>query len=479
MADKEVLVVVDAGHLVAPIGELNAQLEGYLVNVGLPVVDIVAPLAERKKVIAQLADALEIIPHADRAKSHYLSRFTIAIAAGLFDGALNYLWDETVRALRQQVICFDIQYFYSVAEKISSRYKSLSKPEDIDQISEHDLLEACRRIGLITDVNYARLEHVNFMRNHASAAHPNDSEIDGFEMLSWLTVCLKHAITAEPDHSLITIKQLLNNIRTVVIPAADFPVICTDLAKQPQERIDDFLWTVFGIYCDDKSAQNARDNIEGISPSVWVAATEDRKYEIGARFGTLRKNGEVAKKDACQKFLEVVGGLAYKDEDSLAGELIEKLENLSRAHFGANNFYNEYPHAKALHESLPATGKIPRAARAMWVKVNSICYIGNGHGYKRGVDEQALPYYQNYINNFTESDSVEFVKLFIEPEFTNPLSRSLPDTRARSLAATLKGKHTNVHLQRALDLVIAAPEKTLSKLHLTTDYKNALLHLPI
>ncbi|WP_321869085.1 hypothetical protein [Burkholderia ubonensis] len=241
MSEKKEILVVDAGQLVSPIGELNAQLEGYLIAVGLPISDVVAPIAERKKVIGQLSEALEILSLVDRAKAHYLSRFTIAIAAGLFDGALNYLWDETVRALRRQVICFDIQYFYSVAEKISSRYKSLSKSEEIDQVSEHDLLEGCRRIGLVTDVNYQRLEHVNYMRNHASAAHPNDNEIDGYEMLGWLTVCLKHAITAEPDHSLISIKQLLQNIRTVAIPSGDFSVICSDLAKQPQERIDDFL----------------------------------------------------------------------------------------------------------------------------------------------------------------------------------------------------------------------------------------------
>lgn len=478
MTEKKDIVVVDANHLVSPIGQLNAQLEDYLLNVGLPVSDVVASIAERKKVIAQLADALEILPRLDRAKAHYLSRFTIAIAAGLFDGALNYLWDETVRALRRQIISFDIQYFYSVAEKISSRYKSLAKPEEIDQVSEHDLLEGCRRIGLVTDVNYQRLEHVNYMRNHASAAHPNDNEIDGYEMLGWLSVCLKHAITAEPDHSLISIKQLLQNIRTVSIPVDDFSVIGSDLAKQPQERIDDFLWTLFGIYTDDKSAQHARDNIEGISPSVWIAATEDRKYEIGARFGVFRKNGDVSKKDACHKFLEVVGGLAYKDEDSLAGELIEKLENLYRAHFGSNNFYNEYPHAKALNDSLPATGKIPRAARAMWVKVISICYVGNGHGYRQGVDEQALPYYQTYINNFTESEAVEFIKLLLDPEFASPLSRSIPDKRARDLAAILKAKHTNVHLQRALDLIITAPAKTLYGLYNTTAFKNIVLNLP-
>jgi hypothetical protein len=478
MSNGTSLVVDGAGLLASPIGELNSQLESYLQSVSLPTIHVVAPISERKKVIAQLADALEVIPAADRPKAHYLSRFTIAIAAGLFDGALNYLWDETVRALRRQVVAFDIQYFYSVAEKISSRYKALTKPEELDQVGEHDLLESCRRIGLINDVNYQRLEHVNYMRNHASAAHPNDNEIDGYEILGWLTVCLKYAITATPDHSLISVKQLLQNIRTLSIPAADHAAIGADLAKQPQERIDDFLWTIFGIYTDEKSVQNARDNIEGIGSFVWAAATEDRKYEIGARFGVFRKNGQVIKKEASQKFLEVVGGLSYKDEDSLAGELIEKLENLHRAHFGMNNFYNEYPHAKALMESLPSSGVVPRAARVMWVKVLSMCYVGNGLGYRQGVDEQALPFYTQYINNFTEGDTVEFVKLFLDPEFTSPLDRSVPDRRVRDLALILKAKHSNVHIQRALDLVITAPAKTLHGLKNTTDYKNVLPNLP-
>ena len=63
-------MVADAGLLVSPIGELNTQLEGYLINVGLPVSNVVASISERKKVIAQLNDALEILPLADRGNAH-------------------------------------------------------------------------------------------------------------------------------------------------------------------------------------------------------------------------------------------------------------------------------------------------------------------------------------------------------------------------------------------------------------------------
>ncbi|EGQ9960044.1 hypothetical protein [Vibrio cholerae] len=478
MSDGQGLVKVGSTELSQPIDDLHKQLEGYLTRVGLPIENVVVPISERKKVIASLEESLAIIPLEDRLRSHYLSKYTVAISVGLFDGALNYLWDETVRAFRRLIIAFDLQYFYSIAEKISSRYKSLSKEEDIDQVSEHDLLEACRRIGLLSDVNYQRLEHVNYMRNHASAAHPNDNDIDGHEMLGWLSVCLRHAITAKPDHSLITVKQLLTNIRSTLIPKSDFSVIGSDFIKQPIERIDDLLWTVFGLYTTDKTTAETKQNIAGIAPYIWNAATEDRKYEIGAKFGVFRKNADVQRKDACQEFLQHVNGLNYKDEDSLAGEIIEKLENLKRAHFGANNFYNEYPHAKALDDSLPPNGVVPRAARSMWVKVISICFIGNGYGYRNGVDESAVPYYAKHINNFTESEIVEFIRLFGDPEFTSPLMRRMPDSRVREQAKHLKTKTTNAHIIKSLDLIINTPAMTTHKIYAATVFKNSLEYLP-
>ncbi|MEQ1530736.1 MAG: hypothetical protein ABL925_15585 [Methylococcales bacterium] len=478
MAEEKLLMELKSSELSQPIDNLHKQLEGYLTHIGLPIDNVVVPIFERKKVIASLEESLAIISFDDRIKSHYLSKFTVAISVGLFDGALNYLWDETIRAFRRLIISFDIHYFYSIAEKVSSRYKSLSKEEDIDQVSEHDLLEACRRIGLLSDVNYQRLANVNFMRNHASAAHPNDNDIDGFEMLGWLSVCLKYAITAKPDHSLIAVKQLLNNIRNNVIPSTDYSIIGTDFAKQPLERIDDFLWTMFGLFTTEKTSLETKQNVTGIAPYIWSAATEDRKYEIGSKFGVYRKNGESVRKDATQEFLQIVNGLKYKDEDSLAGEIIEILENLSRAHFGANNFYNEYPHAKALDNSLPPNGNVPRASRAMWVKVLSICFVGNGYGYRQGVDESAVPYYQKHINNFNELEIVDFIKLFGDAEFSLPEGRSMPDQRVRVLASILKQKTSNTHIIKSLDLIIISPPLTAHKVQSTTAFKSSLAYLP-
>ncbi|MGE6619478.1 hypothetical protein [Bacillus mycoides] len=458
------------------IAALNEPLSAMLTHIGLPTENVLYPIEERRKVIFSLESTLEVLPYAEREKALYLSKFTVAITVGLFDGALTFLWDETVKAIRNLVASFDLQHCFRIASEMSTKYKNLNSVEHLEAISEHDLLEICRRVGLINDINFKRLEHVNYLKNHASSAYPNDNEITGMEMLSLLENCLKYAITAKPNHSVIQIKMLLDNIRKIEIPVSDCEAIGQDLAKQPQERIDDFMRSIYGLYCDEKQDQTVRDNIENLAPFVWICCSEETRYSIGAKYGIHRKNGEIAKKDATQNILELVEGLNYKDEDSLAGELIEKLQNLRTVHFEWHNFYNEYLHAQSIEESLPKKG-IPEAARKLFVKVITICFVGNGKGYREGIDEGALPYYQRFIGMFSMREIVEFLYLFEDNEFVTDFDVDKPDKRIRQLAQYFKTRPIDVHINKALDFIISFPHHKISKIWSDSRYQEALKYV--
>lgn len=455
------------------IAAFNQPLANLLTHIGLPTENILSPIEERRKVIFTLGSTIEILPLEDRKKSIYLSKFTVAISVGLFDGALNFLWDETVKALRRLASSFDLEYFLVVAKTINNKYKNLNSPDDLEAIGDHDLLEICRRIGLVNDINYKRLEHVNYLRNHASAAHPNDNDISGIEMLGLLEICLKYAIIAKPDISVIRIKQLFQNIRTNEIPLEDFPIIGEDLRRQPQERIDDFLLSIFGVYTDTSINARTKKNIDRLTPHIWNAVTEETKHQIGAKFGLFRKNGNVERKDAVQKFLETINGLQYKDEDSLAAELIEKLQNLRTVHFENNNFYNEYSHAKSIAESIPMNG-IPESVRKFFVKVICICHVGNGKGYRDGVDEGAIKYYAKFVEDFTISEIKDFLHLFRDPEFVIDFNYSKPDSRVRSLVKFFKSKTKDVHINKVLDLIESFPKNNLQSLAIDIRYKEPM-----
>ena len=93
------------------IGEFNQPLADLLQHIGLPTENILSPIKERRKVICALESTLEVLPIEDRDKANYLSKFTVAIAVGLFDGALTFLWDETIKAFGRLIVSFDLQYF--------------------------------------------------------------------------------------------------------------------------------------------------------------------------------------------------------------------------------------------------------------------------------------------------------------------------------------------------------------------------------
>lgn len=458
------------------VATLNQPLAEMLNYIGLPTENVLVSIEERRKVIFALESTLDILPMPEKAKAMYLSKFTVAITVGLFDGALNFLWNETVNALRNMVNEFDLQYFYSVAGTLNNRYKNLGSFEDFETISDHDLLEICRRIGLLNDINFNRLEHVNYLRNHASSAHPNQNDVTGTEMLALLEHCLKHAIIAKPDTSVIQIKTLLDNIRKNIIPSEDVRVISQDLLKQPQERINDFILTLFGLYCDERQEEFVKDNIELLAEPIWNGITDEIKYRIGSKFGLYRKNARVYQKEATQRFLEIVDGLKYKDEDSLAAELIDKLQTLRTVHFNFNNFYNEGIHASSIAESLPKSG-LPESVRKLFVKVIVICYVGNGEGYREGVDEQALVYYSKFIDNFEIKEIKEFFKLFTDPEFVSDFHKSVPDRRLRSLIPKFKTKTTDAHINAVLDFMSDFPSKKLDKIAADHRYQELIKHI--
>jgi hypothetical protein len=88
-----------------------------LAAAGHPTNGILVDLGERHVLMQTTQFALTGLTPEKLGQSSYISKMIIAESVGLFDAALNYLWDETVQELRKRVVNFDLQYFYEVAEK--------------------------------------------------------------------------------------------------------------------------------------------------------------------------------------------------------------------------------------------------------------------------------------------------------------------------------------------------------------------------
>lgn len=112
MSEKKEIVPFEPGQIRQSVDRFSGDLTQYLDYLGLPTENVLVDVAERRKVIANLPAVTEEIIPARKSASLYISKFIAACGVGLFDAALNYLWNETVSNIRSKVARFDLEYFY-------------------------------------------------------------------------------------------------------------------------------------------------------------------------------------------------------------------------------------------------------------------------------------------------------------------------------------------------------------------------------
>jgi hypothetical protein len=217
--------------------ELSSELTHYdtkmltvLGYLGLPTDNILVRVDERRKVFKNIEAVLELLETSTLNNSTYISKFLSAVSAGLFDAALNYLWDETVQQLRYRVSQYDIQYFYDLAVTSDKRSK-LSTEEDLVKIDDSELIQGAKEIGLISDIGYRLLDNIKYMRNWASAAHPNQVELTGIQLIDWLETCIREVISLPLSNIAIQIGRLLRNIKTNVLNQTEDETISSFFAN--------------------------------------------------------------------------------------------------------------------------------------------------------------------------------------------------------------------------------------------------------
>ena len=96
---NEVVNVDYTKELSTELTEYDTKMLTVLNYLGLPTENILVRVDERRKVFKNIEDVLARLEISTLNNSTYISKFLSAVGAGLFDAALNYLWDETVQQL--------------------------------------------------------------------------------------------------------------------------------------------------------------------------------------------------------------------------------------------------------------------------------------------------------------------------------------------------------------------------------------------
>lgn len=462
--------VTDLVHVVqTSVQTYDAGLTQYLDFLGLPAAKVLATIDDRRKVITVLPSAIERLGADKRSEAYYISKMAAACCAGLFDAGLNYLWDAVVASLRERVTRFDLEYFFSNAVPTSER-KDFQTADDLKNLDDYKLIKGCHDCGLLSDVAHKTLDHIRDMRNWASAAHPNNAELGGIQLMGFLESCVKEVFSVEPTGYALAAQRLLRNLREQTLSAADVAPIAKSISELPSDVTTAILRAVAGLYSDPRLDRRVVNNIQLIAKALWAASPDKARYEVGVRYGTHAVNAEIDRKERLREFLDLVGGLGYLTEDQRTIEIAEKAAQLESAHFGWDNFANEVPIARALSKLVPPDGSIPAAVNDAYVRAVVLPKIGRPSGVSNGAE----PSYDAMINLFTDSQIKAFLLLPNTQQVGNRLQNLNLGARFSSIASTLAGRTANRTIQTALTYITGRTPPQIAGLSLDSQYQRIL-----
>ena len=358
----------------------------YLEQFGLPTDNIIAPTDQREIIAGNLPHFLSTLQPEDKRDARYLSKFVGATAIGLFDAALNYVWNEVVLNLRKKVVIYGIDLFFDAAVGGKNR-ESYKDEKDLGGLKDCVVLDTCLKLELISDIVYRKLDHILTMRNEVAASHPNVESIGAYELLGWLQTCVKDVLQDRPSESAIKIKALVDNLkqRKDVLDDATVGRVGNELRNLSLPHIQNLLISMFGMFVSPDTDQILRKNIARIAPHVWACADDRVKYRVGTMIDGYRTNLQEERLKHGIEFLTLVKGRNYESLPAKTIVLETLSDQLDDTHDGWDNFYKEPPIMGDILQYCARSTDIPKEVIPKLTKVVLRCRIGRGLTYNDGV----------------------------------------------------------------------------------------------
>ncbi|MCF1466517.1 hypothetical protein FS764_06265 [Agrobacterium vitis] len=424
----------------------EAGLMQFIEQHGLPTTNVLVPVSERIKVFGNVEDVLQLLSTQYKQNSIYVSKFIAAAASGLFDAALNYLWDETVFELRKRVVRYDLEYFFDLAVTNPDKRKKISTEDDLARLDDNELIRGASEMGLISDLGFKHLDFIRYMRNWASAAHPNQNQITGLQLIGWFETCIKEVITLPETSATTQIRALLSNIKAHQLEKASVNQVSGFFVDLTLDQSNNLAAGFFGIYTNDSSNPLARDNVKALSPLLWPFVGEQVRKSFGIKYGQFTANNDATKAKRAREFLDGVGAASYIPDSIRAAELTTAIDELLSAHRGMNNFHIEPSFARRLESLVGEKGEIPSAVAERYVEALVEVYLTNGHG----VAWVADPIYYNLLNKLDSSQALLAVLSFRKLKISSKLQFKLSKEKYNSILVIAKGKITS---PQGLDII--------------------------
>jgi hypothetical protein len=446
------IITSSSDELVSP---QSLRVLGFLERVGLPSDNILAPQAELDLIGKNLPDLIANLPAAVKKDARYLSKFVIGAGIGLFDYALNAIWNEVVLDLHKKVVGYGLDIFYDAAVG-GKRREFYQTEDDLRSLKDAVLLDSCFKLELISELTHKKLKHILDMRNDIGISHPTNYSINAFELLGWLQTCVQDVLNDRPTEAALQVQAFIANLRnhTQPLDAVSQAGIVKKISALPSHHCGNILRTMFGLYVAPETDPQVRKNISLLAVSVWGSASDDVKYRLGLTLEGYRSNLYQERYDLGEQFFKTVNGNAYRSNAERSIIVDGLLDLLLEKHNGWDNFHHEAPVADELAGFIQSQGDILPNFAGKLVKNVLMCRVGRGITYNNGVSPRGKDYYDRIISLFGDKYAVAMFIALASYELQNKLSGAVGRAQACLALGILKDGLADLRLQECAEFLL-------------------------
>lgn len=365
------------------------SIGNILQSFGLPR-EVIASNEEIESAWRELPREISRIP--PELRDGLIARMCVATSVGLFDGAINYIWNAVILNLRTRAKNFGLGY---ISQVLNKKFEE----EDLNDLMDSELLDLCHKLELLSEEGFFFLDQCRDIRNNFSSAHPSMAQIDDRELINFISRCCKHGISADYTLQGIHIADFIDTIKATKLGQDAIEAWGEKLENTFPAQRALLIPMLHGVYCDPESKEHSRLNALSICQETQELFDSKIESALIDQHNKYISKGDEERTKASRQFFQRMDLLKLLTNAERHSIVRNACVSLYRVHQGFDNFYNEPPFAKNLFEIAGATS-VPTSAKEEFVHTVVTCYVGNPYG----VSNAAVKYYEEMIENFTPKE---------------------------------------------------------------------------
>jgi len=343
----------------------------------------------------------------------------VAIATGLFDSGINYVWNLAIVELRDKVRRFGIAVIPQIIDAGFDEKTLLD-------LKDAELLDLCLKLNLISEDGFFKLNQCRDIRNNFSAAHPTIGDLDEDELIIFISRCGRYALSERYNPKGVDIQALIKAVKGGKFSKKQLEAWRDRVSETFEAQRELLFGMLHGIYCDPSSGEEARLNAILLCEEFAETFSPKTNSSLIVRHQDYLAQGEDKRHRASQKFFENLEIITILSESERHAMISSACKKLISVHSAFDNFYNEPAFAERL-DSLTTQQDVPATAQEEYVESVVTCAVGNPYG----ISNAAFPHYKNMIQSFSPKEIRLMLKLpRTRTQVANRI-RLVPDCKSR------------------------------------------------